>query len=82
MASMDERQAPDGATVFVARDEAERGSEGPFYVVYGDPDGGRRWGFACGNCGSLRTAMDTMGRIRCGECSNLRKATEWDAAHE
>jgi len=26
--------------------------------------------------------MDTMGRIQCTECGNLRKPDEWDAAHE
>ncbi|WP_245626069.1 DUF5816 domain-containing protein, partial [Haloparvum sedimenti] len=39
-------------------------------------------GFYCGNCGSLDTAMDTMGRIECNECGNIRKPEEWDAAHE
>ncbi|MEF8773853.1 MAG: DUF5816 domain-containing protein [Halobacteriales archaeon] len=76
------REAPDGGTVYVDETVGERGSEGPFYLVYADRDGERRWGYACGNCGSLGTAMDSMGRITCNDCPNLRKPTEWDAAHE
>jgi hypothetical protein len=81
-AGMETREAPDGATVHVAHDEDERGTDGPFHVVYADPGRERRWGYACGNCGSLATAMDAMGRIRCNGCPNMRKPTEWDAAHE
>jgi len=50
--------------------------------VFADADGSSRWGYRCGNCGSFDTAMDTMGRIQCTECGNLRKPDEWDAAHE
>ncbi|WP_136601796.1 DUF5816 domain-containing protein [Salinigranum halophilum] len=71
-----------GDTVYVAQDEVERGSKGPLYVVYVTPDRETRWGYRCGNCGSLDTAMDTMGRIECNECRNVRKPEEWDAAHE
>jgi len=81
-AGMETREAPDGTTVYVAPDEDERGADGPFHVAYTDPDRGRRWGYVCGNCGSPSTAMDPMGRIRCNDCPNLRKPTEWDAAHE
>jgi hypothetical protein len=76
-----ERTAGDDS-VYVARDEVERGADGPFFVVYRTPDRSVRWGFACGNCGSLDTAMDTMGRVECTDCGNLRKPDEWDAAHE
>ncbi len=79
---MDARSTPEGETLYVAREEAERGSEGPFYAVYRTEDGQRRWGYRCGNCGSFETAMDTMGRIVCNDCPNVRKPTEWDAAHE
>ena len=79
---MDERPGPDGDTLYVATDEGERGAEGPFYVVYRDPDARRRWGYVCGNCDSLATAMDSMGRIECSECGNLKKPDVWDAAHE
>ncbi|MFC6904077.1 DUF5816 domain-containing protein [Halalkalicoccus tibetensis] len=72
----------DGEEAYVARDEAERGSDGPFYVVYRTRDRQERWGYLCGNCEGANTAMDTMGRIVCNDCPNQRKPTEWDAAHE
>jgi hypothetical protein len=75
-------QTKTGDTVYVAEDEPERGSKGPFYVVYVTPDRETRWGYRCGNCDSLDTAMDTMGRIECNDCRNVRKPEEWDAAHE
>ncbi|WP_122090304.1 DUF5816 domain-containing protein [Halalkalicoccus subterraneus] len=77
-----ERLATGDGPVYVARDEAERGSDGPFYVLYRTPDREHRWGYLCGNCESSNTAMDTMGRIVCNDCPNQRKPTEWDAAHE
>jgi Family of unknown function (DUF5816) len=77
-----DRLSASGETLYVARDEAERGSDGPFYVVYRTTNRHDRWGYLCGNCGSPNTAMDTMGRIVCNDCPNQRKPTEWDAAHE
>jgi hypothetical protein len=71
-----------GDTVYVDRNDVERGSKGPFYVVYVTPDREVRWGYRCGNCGSFDTAMDTMGRVECNDCRNVRKPDEWDAAHE
>lgn len=79
---MDAVTGPDGDRLFVARQEADRGSKGPFFVAYRDRDRETRWGWVCGNCGGLDTAMDTMGRIECADCGNRRKPTEWDAAHE
>ncbi len=79
---MDEQVGPDGTALYVARDEGERGSEAPFFAVFEHPDRTARWGYVCGNCGSFDTAMDTMGRIVCARCPNMRKPTEWDAAHE
>lgn len=79
---METRTAPDGATLYVDRDERERGSDAPFYGVYATSDRTDRWGYLCGNCESLDTAMDPMGRIVCTDCPNARKPTEWDAAHE
>jgi hypothetical protein len=76
------RTTPGGETVYVATDEERVGSEGPFNVVYRSEDGDRRWGYLCSVCDSLDTAMDTMGRIVCNECGNVRKPEEWDAAHE
>lgn len=79
---MEERADPDGNTLYVAHDEGDRGSKGPFFVVYAAADRTRKYGWACGNCESLETAMDSMGRVVCNDCGNLRKPTEWDAAHE
>ena len=79
---MEARTTEDGEQLYVARNEAERGSKGPFFVVYSDPDRENRWGYFCSNCESFDNAMDAMGRIQCNVCSNIRKADEWDAAHE
>lgn len=79
---MKERTTPDGVTLFVATDEGEVGSEGPFYVAYHDADRTRRYGWFCSNCESFDNAMDPMGRVQCNRCGNRRKATRWDAAHE
>ncbi|WP_268105905.1 DUF5816 domain-containing protein, partial [Natronomonas gomsonensis] len=35
----------------------------------------------CGNCDTLITSMDTMGRLSCEECGNQLKPTRWDAAY-
>ena len=79
---MDAHTTPDGETVYVATDEGDRGSKAPFFVAYRTPDRERRYGWFCDSCESVDNAMDTMGRIQCNRCGNLRKPTEWDAAHE
>ena len=71
-----------GESVFVDRSDAERGSEAPFYAVYSRKDSSSRWGYVCSNCESFDNAMDTMGKIECNSCGNIRKPEEWDAAHE
>lgn len=71
----------DDEVVHVDTGEQEIGSRGPFYVVYSDPDRGSKYGYYCSVCESFATAMDTMGRIKCGECGNTRKATRWDASY-
>ncbi|MGM0590743.1 MAG: DUF5816 domain-containing protein [Halobacteriota archaeon] len=71
-----------GATVYVDRSESLRGSKGPFYAVFSTANAEGRWGYFCSNCETLDTAMDTMGRIECNNCRNMRKPDEWDAAHE
>ena len=50
--------------------------------MYADDAGETRWGYFCGNCETVNNAMDSMGRIECNECGNMRKPDEWDAAHE
>lgn len=79
---MDEVTGPDGQTLYVDAGQAERGTKGPFFRVFLDPSGETRWGYWCANCETLDTAVDSMGRIECNVCRNLRKAEEWDAAHE
>lgn len=79
---MDAMSTDDGETVYVSRTEGSRGSKGPFRVAYRSADERRRYGWYCGNCESFDNAMDSMGRIQCNRCGNLRKPTEWDAAHE
>ncbi len=75
--------APEGdETVYIDREDSERGSKGPFFVAYTDADGDHPWGYLCGNCDSFDNAMDTMGRVECNTCGNLRKPDQWDAAHE
>ena len=71
-----------GETLYVADDEGERGSKGEFLVVYRTPARGSRYGYYCTNCETVDNAMDSMGRIVCNVCGNLRKPDEWDAAHE
>lgn len=78
---MEARTHPTGQTLYVDFTRGERGSKAPFYVVY-NTDRERQWGFFCSNCESFDTAVDSMGRIKCNNCSNLHKAEEWDAAHE
>lgn len=79
---MEPVQGPDGDRLYVDRREGKRGEKGPFYVVYADEGREDRWGFYCGNCDSVETAVDTMGRIQCNECRNRAKPEVWDAAHE
>jgi ribosomal protein S18 acetylase RimI-like enzyme len=78
---METRTTEDGTVVYVAFDKPARASLGPFYESYLDADRTERYGWFCGNCDSLNTAMDTMGRVECNECENRRKPTRWDAAY-
>lgn len=71
----------EGRTLFVNRAESDTGSKDSFYVVYTDSDRTDKYGYYCGNCGSLANAMDASGRVECDECGNFRKATRWDAAY-
>ena len=82
MIRMEPRTTDTGATLYLDREAGERGSDGPFYPAYLTDRRDDRWGYFCAHCESFDTAMDTMGRIACNRCSNLRKPTEWDAAHE
>lgn len=71
----------DGETVYVDRDDSERGSLAPFFTVYADEKRAERYGYYCGSCDELANAMDAMGRIECDNCGNSRKPSRWDAAY-
>jgi hypothetical protein len=79
---LEPKSTPDGTTVYVASDEGDRGSKGPFLVAYATPERERRYGWWCTSCNTVDNAMGAMGRIECNVCGNFRKPTEWDAAHE
>lgn len=72
---------PDGRTLYVAYDEAERASKAPFYATYTERDRTTREGYFCGNCESITPLVDSMGTVECPECGNRRKPTRWDAAY-
>lgn len=75
------RQTDDDERVYVAYDETQRGSLGPFYATYADREHAERYGYACGNCESLDTAVGTMDEVECNSCGNRRKPARWDAAY-
>ncbi|MFW5948557.1 MAG: DUF5816 domain-containing protein [Halolamina sp.] len=72
----------EGETVYVDDADGEKGSKGVFFVAYVSADGEERWGYFCENCETTDNAVDTMGRIECNVCGNVKKPDEWDAAHE
>lgn len=74
-------QGPEGRTLYVDHDDSDRGSKGPMYVVYLEEGRERRYGYSCGNCGTLVVSMDSMGKMECDECGNVRKPTRWDATY-
>lgn len=78
---MQELTLEDGTTVYVNRDESDRGSLAAFHTVYADEAGTDRYGYYCASCDHLANAMDAMGRIECDSCGNSRKPTRWDAAY-
>lgn len=79
--ALKERETHEGERVFVAFDEASRGSESPFVAVYADENRETLHGWMCSNDDSFDVAMDTMERIHCNSCGNTRKAARWDAAY-
>jgi len=72
---------PDGERLYVDQTDSDRGSKGPFRVVWMDTDREEAYGYYCTNCDSLVTSMDSMGRMDCNKCGNHRKPTRWDAAY-
>ncbi|WP_290814977.1 DUF5816 domain-containing protein [Halovivax sp.] len=79
---MEAKTTEAGETIYVSRTDGDRGTKAPFFVAYESPAASSRYGWFCGHCESFDNAMDSMGRIQCNRCGNLRKPTEWDAAHE
>ena len=81
--SSDPVRTLDDQGLYVNEKQVERGSKGPFLTAYSDPGFAEedKYGYFCTNCESLDNAMDTMGRVKCNECGNLRKATRWDATY-
>lgn len=81
--SSDSVRTLDDQGLYVNEKQVERGSKGPFLTAYSDPGFAEedKYGYFCTNCESLDNAMDTMGRVKCNECGNLRKATRWDATY-
>ncbi|MFB6119045.1 GNAT family N-acetyltransferase [Halosegnis sp.] len=74
-------QGTDGRQLYVDRSDSDRGSKGPFRVVYSDEDREDAYGYLCDNCQSLVVAMDSMGKMECESCGNVRKPTRWDATY-
>ena len=74
-------ETADGRTVYIDHDNAERGSIAPFQVVFAEEEVDDRYGYFCSNCNTLANAMDSMGRIECDSCGNVRKPLRWDAAY-
>lgn len=71
----------DGQQVYLDREDPESGTDGPFLLVYTDEEHTERFGYYCGNCGSLDTAVDDMDRIECGDCANTH-ASRSDEAYD
>ena len=67
--------------LYADEDDPRPGSLGPFFVVYDDAERTHRYGYQCGHCDGLSTAMDPMGRIECESCGNTRAPTSWDSAY-
>ena len=71
----------DGRPLYVDRSDPSRGSKDSFYTVYSDEKREDAYGFICGNCETLVVAMDSMGKMECEDCGNVRKPTRWDATY-
>lgn len=71
----------DGEQVYVDATTSISGSQASFAPVFTDVELENRYGFFCSNCRSLANAMDSMGRVQCSECGNVRTPTRWDAVY-
>lgn len=66
----------DGEELYVDRENPETGREAPFFPAYSDPEFEERYGYYCGNCGSLDVQVDEMDRTECTNCGNAHAAKE------
>lgn len=74
----------DGTETYLDREAVESGVEAPFVVAYTDEAHTDRYGYYCGNCGSLDTVVDESERIECTECGNThteRSAEAYDDSY-
>jgi len=74
----------DGERLYVDADDAHSGTSAAFFAVYEDEEFEDRYGFYCGNCGSLDVSVDQMDRYECGECGNShasRSDQSYDDSH-
>jgi ribosomal protein S18 acetylase RimI-like enzyme len=78
---LERTSGPEGERLYVDHADSDRGSKGPFHVVWMDRDREEAYGYFCDNCESLVTSMDAMGGMECNVCGNHRKPTRWDAAY-
>lgn len=62
----------DGDEVYVGS-EATPGTEGGFSATYTDEDRSEKYGYYCANCGSTDVSMDSMERLKCQNCGNVRR---------
>jgi GNAT superfamily N-acetyltransferase/ribosomal protein S27AE len=73
--------ALDGEERPVDREEPIPGNESPFFPIYATADRTERYGFLCSNCGATDVSADGLDRLECGNCGNMHRADEWDAAY-
>jgi len=74
----------DGERLYVDTDDAQSGTAAAFFPVYEDEAFEERYGFYCGNCGSLDVSVDQMDRYECGDCGNShasRSDQSYDDSH-
>lgn len=68
----DTATADDGQTVYLG-DEVSQGTEGGFVSTYSDENRTEEYGYYCTNCGSTEVSMDSMERLDCQNCGNVRR---------
>jgi len=72
----------DGDEKYLDREEPQTGREAPFFPAYSDAQFDDRYGFYCGNCGSLDVQVDEMDRSKCTNCGNVHAdKDDYDASY-